>query len=148
MITKTQPKLGIIFYTFYLLYGCNLKQNKAIITNETQMHNSIDKSQVPEVLYGSWTISHQENGLLVYIPTDRGDFPPARFRHQIDIQKDGKAQILELSPSDAHQMVSVLWTFEPQNDILTFKSEQGEVLQSYKLIFVTKEKLELELVLK
>lgn len=70
-------------------------------------------------LVGSWQHAFEKNvdGLETYVAG--GALPPARFRKTLELAAGGKARVLCLSPSDAHEMRDGSWQLA--SDVLTIE---------------------------
>jgi hypothetical protein len=99
-------------------------------------------------LYNCWVDSREEmedgSSKLIYRPCDYKDFAPSRYRQRLEFQENGHAAALKLAPNDAHYMVSGSWSYDKEQKTITVRDEPGNPILKYKVLSLSKDRMELE----
>src|SRR4051812_24003255 len=98
-------------------------------------------------LAGCWLDSYEENTtntVKIYRHCNYKEFPASRFRFRMELNSNGMCRYLYAAPNDAHKMVKGSWTFNSQSGLLEIKNAQGNRVNTFKVIRVKLDLLEIE----
>jgi hypothetical protein len=111
----------------------------------TQGEVKADAGDIPELLLGDWTSSYEDKKKWdepeIFLSTASKDWPPSRFRMRYVFNKDGSCRYLYLHPTDAHKMVDGTWTLDGQKVLISDAAGKVQQSVSFKIIEVSKDKL-------
>ncbi len=86
-------------------------------------------------LTGCWTDSREENvarsGESIYRHCDFKEFPPSRFRFNMELKKDGKCLWLDLAYNDGHKMKEGTWVFDEKTNTIQLTDSEGIVAKEF-----------------